>query len=359
MALLSQVHPADFHQLNAFAGATALYGVGMRVAWSLLLVLLLVPGGSGVDPNSDLDPRARFALSPVAIRKASTDRRVGRLSFVRGYRLTSNDPPFGGFSSLSVEGDRFTLLNDAGQFIRFRLDSQGEARERTVGKLPAGPGTGWEKVDRDSESMTRDPATGQIWVGFETSNQIWRYSADFARPERRVQPAAMRDWPNNGGAESMIRLRSGAFLVFAEQKSGPGDKGRIGLRFDGDPTVDRRAPTRFVYLPPRGTVPSDVTELPDGRLILLNRGFSFRDGFVVVVTIVDPHLIVPGAMVRGQEIARFEGEVLHDNYEGIAVAMDHGQPVLWIVSDDNQSWFQQSLLLEFRLLPAPAQARGR
>lgn len=335
----------------------------MRLVWSLLLVLLLVPGWSGVDPNSDLDPKVPFALSPVAIRKASTSRRVGQLGFVRGYRLTSNDPPFGGFSSLSIEGDRFTLLNDAGQFVRFRLDSKGRASERVIGKLPGGPGTGWEKVDRDSESMTRDPATGKIWVGFETSNEIWRYSADFAQPERHVQPGAMRDWPINGGAESMVRLRGGAFLVFAEQKGAPGDKGRIGgrigLRFPGDPTVDHRAPTRFVYLPPHGTVPSDVTELPDGRLILLNRGFSFRDGFNVVVTIVDQHMIAPGATVRGQEIARFEGDVLHDNYEGIAVAMDRGQPVLWIVSDDNQSWFQQSLLLEFRLLPAPALPRGR
>jgi hypothetical protein len=174
----------------------------------------------------------------------------------------------------------------------------------------------------------------------------------------------MRGWPHNGGAESTVRLRSGGFLVFAEEAKGPKGQGRVALRFAGDPTVDRRPPERFVYLPPEDFVPSDATELPDGRIILLNRRFALPDGFEVAVTVIDPGLMRPGAVIKGLEVARFAGDVLHDNYEGIAVGRENGQPVLWIVSDDNQSIFQQSLLLEFALpglatQPAPPQRQGR
>lgn len=342
----------------------------MRLFWSVLLLLIFIPGWTNMAPNDHLDRSARITVVPVSIRPGASDRRVGRLTFLRGYRLTSRDSAFGGFSSLSVDGDRFTLLSDGGEILRFALDSQGRLTAPVTASLPAGPGTGWDKADRDSESMTRDPATGQIWVGFENSNEIWRYSPGFAQAERRAARAAMHDWPLNGGAESMVRLRSGAFVVLAEQATPRHGPGRIALRFDGDPTVTKTPPVRFIYLPPDGFDPSDATELPDGRLIVLNRHFSLRHGFTVIVTIIDPAAIRPGARVRGVAIARFAGDVLHDNYEGIAVARDGGRPVLWIVSDDNQSDFQQTLLLEFRLDPAapdpavdrqsaPARARGR
>lgn len=325
----------------------------MRLFYSILLVLLLVPGWSGEAPNDHFDPHVPFRLVPVErIHANSADRRVGDLVFLRGYRLISSDPAFGGFSALTVEGDRFTLLSDGGDFIRFRLDSAGRDSDHGFGVLPGGPGSGWAKMERDSESMTRDPATGQIWAGFETYNQIWRYSPDFSRPEGRAKPPAMRGWPVNGGAESMVRLHDGRFLVLAERQFAPGNHGRVGLLFPGDPVADARPPIRFVYRTPPEEVPSDATELPDGRVMILNRGFAPERGFYVTVTTIDPAAIRPGAKVVGKPIASFTGEVLHDNYEGVAVALDRGQPVLWIISDDNQSWFQQSLLLEFKLEPA-------
>jgi hypothetical protein len=323
----------------------------MRLIWSVLLVLWLVPGWSTLSPREGLGSAARFTVTPVAIRGGSADRKVGRLTFLRGYRLTSPDPAFGGFSSLLVEGDRFTLLSDGGDIVRFRLDSAGHVANPWFGALPGGPGTGWVKEDRDSESMTRDPASGRIWVGFENYNQIWRYASGLARAERWVAPAAMRDWPSNGGPEAIVRLHDGRFVVFSEQQPGAHGQGRAALLFAGDPTAGNRPPLRFTYLPPRHYEPSDVAELPDGRLIVVNRRFSIGAWFTVVLTMVDPAAIRAGAMLKGTEIARFSDGVLHDNYEGVAVVRDRGNVNLWIVSDDNQSVFQQSLLLEFRLDP--------
>jgi hypothetical protein len=330
----------------------------MRILWAVLIILLLVPTWAGLSRKDSLGPVARVTVAPVTIR-TDGGRTVGALMFVRGYRLRSPDPVFGGFSSLLVDGDRFTLLSDGGDIVRFHLSAGGQLSAAQFGALPAGPGTGWLKEDRDSESMTRDSATGAVWVGFEGYNQIWRYTPGLTRAEARIWPCAMRGWPDNGGPETMVRLRDGRFIVISEQQEGARGVGRVGLVFARDPTRAPAHPLRFTYLPPAGYEPTDAAELPDGRVVLLNRRFQLLSGFTAVMTIIDPAAIRAGGLLKAQEVARFSGDVLHDNYEGIAVVRDGADTMLWIVSDDNQSMFQQTLLLQFRLNPAPAVTGGR
>ncbi|OYW23241.1 MULTISPECIES: esterase-like activity of phytase family protein [unclassified Sphingomonas] len=320
---------------------------------SIAALLLFVPGWSTVPRLPLLGTRAAFTIEPVPLYPESpARRRIGALIYERGYRLRSPDPAFGSFSSLIVDGDRFTLLSDGGNIVRFRVDSKGRVADRKFADLPDGPGIGWEKSDRDSESITRDPTSGTIWVGFENSNAIWAYSPDLAKSLRHVAPRAMRKWPVNGGAEAMVRLRDGSFIVLSEDGDWPGTKGRavIGIRFDGDPTRASRRGFRFGYRPPVGYKPTGIAELPDGRLLVLNRRFRVTSGFRVVLTLIDPRAIAPGKIVAGRVLARFAPPALSDNYEGIAVVREStGRTAIWIVSDDNQSSLQQSLLLNFRL----------
>lgn len=336
----------------------------MTVRRSILLLLLFVPGWGTMPRRDILGDQPRFALTPVQLRSHGGGARLGGLTFLTGYRLTSPDSAFGGFSSLMVDhhqrsGDRFTLLSDGGTIVRFRLDAQGRVSDRHFGDLPGGPGTGWQKIDRDSESMTRDPATGKIWVGFERANAIWRFAPDLARAERWSAPSVMHDWPKNGGPEAMVRLSSGDFIVFSEEEKGQANRGRATIRFAGDPTMLPGRATVFTYLPPIGFEPTDAAELPDGRLALLNRRFDWWAGFTAVLTVVDPTRIRAGATLRGQEIARFAADVLHDNFEGLAVTREGKDTIIWIISDDNQSSFQQTLLLKFRLDPATAPSPSR
>lgn len=323
--------------------------------WSILLLLLGVPGWSTVPRLPLLGARALFTATPVVLCPDSPGNiRVGALVFDRGYRLRSPDPAFGGFSSLIVEGDRFLLLSDGGNIVRFRLDSRGHLSDRSFAELPDGPGIGWEKSDRDSESMTRDHATGQIWVGFENANAIWAYRAGLTRALRHAAPLSMADWPSNGGPEAMVRLRSGSFLVLSETghwgKATADHRDRAGIRFTADPTLGSRKGFRFSYQPPPGFNPTDMAELPDGRLLVLNRRFGWPSGFTATLAIVNPAGIAPGKTVQGRVIARFAPPVLSDNYEGIALVREaDGGTGLWMVSDDNQSRLQQSLLLHFRL----------
>lgn len=320
---------------------------------SIAALLLFVPGWSTVPRLPLLGARVAFTVEPVVLYPATpARRRIGALIYDHGYRLRSPDPAFGSFSSLLVDGDRFTLLSDGGNIVRFRLDSNGVVSDRKFADLPDGPGIGWEKSDRDSESMARDPTTGTIWVGFENSNMIWAYPPDWSRALRHAAPRAMRAWPVNGGAEAMVRLHDGSFIVLSEAGDWPGSKGRavIGIRFDGDPTRASRRGFRFGYRPPAGYKPTGIAELPDGRLLVLNRRFRLSSGFRVVLTLVDPHAIAPGKIVAGQVLARFAPPALSDNYEGIAVVREStGRIAVWIVSDDNQSSLQQNLLLKFRL----------
>lgn len=334
----------------------------MRLWPSALLVLLFVPQWAGTPRATEPDLAIPFTIEPVALFPQTPERkRLGGLVFQRGYRFLSSDAGFGGFSSVATDGRQFTLLSDGGFGIRFTLGDGGLLRNRRSFKIPAGPGGGWHKSDRDSESMATDPATGQLWVSFETSNQIWRYAAGFARAESRSAPLAMAAWRENRGAEAMMRLPDGRFVVINESDPWPGQPGFAGIIFATDPT---RAPTRairFSYVAPDQFGPTDIALLPDGRWITINRRASLREGFVASVAIVDPAGLKPGSVLRGREIARLATPALHDNFEGIAAVSDGQATHIWLISDDNQDWvLQRSLLLEFTLdEPRPSSALPR
>ena len=76
---------------------------------------------------------------------------------------------------------------------------------------------------------------------------------------------------------------------------------------------------------------------------------SLADFFTARLVVIDRDAIRPGASVTGREIATLAAPLLHDNYEALAVTREAGATIVWIASDDNREWFEQSLLLKFRL----------
>lgn len=321
------------------------------VLLSILVVLALCPTYAGQPRLGLLGDDTRIAVRPVPLdRNDPARRRVGALTFLGGVALSSADATFGGFSSIAVRGDRFTLLSDGGNIVRFRMGAGFALSDVRFSELPAGPGRGWRKQERDSESMTTDPA-GNIWVGFERYNMIWRYGPGFSLPAKGAQPSSMRRWPDNGGAESMVRLHDGRFLVISETGHPPHRRDlRTALIYDRDPVVAPRRGLIFAYKPPAGGFdPSDATQLPDGRLIVLNRDFSLPFRWSAVLTLVDLRDARPGAVVEGREIARFAAPLTVDNYEGLAVSREGDATILWMVSDDNQFILERTLLMKFRV----------
>jgi hypothetical protein len=273
--------------------------------------------------------------------------RVGGLRYLGGWVLRSNDDRFGGISSMAVRGGAVSALSDAGTTIAFRIAADGRVTDARIAPLPDGPGEVASKASRDSESMQRD-AEGRIWVGFEGANAIWRYAPDFARAERHAAPAAMRNWPKNGGAEAMVRLADGRFIVFSEEKPGPAGSTEA-LLFAGDPTKPGMTAVRIGYRAPAGYRVTDAAALPDGRVVLLNRRFTLLEGVSAVVTIVDPRTIARDRVLAPQIVARLAAPITVDNMEALSVEREAGRPILWIASDDNFSGLQRTLLMKFAL----------
>lgn len=321
-----------------------------RTRFLIMAALLIAPSWSGPPRRPLLGARADIVATPLANR---ADGKAGALTYLGGVELTSGDAAFGGWSSMIVRngalGEDVTLLSDGGTIARFRMKDW-RISAAGFGDLPAGPANAWFKMNRDSESMTRDPATGQIWVGFERTNEIWRYSPGLTLPAAHAVPRVMRDWSENGGAESMVRLRDGRFLVIAETDRNLKTGARNTILFDRDPVLIPRTGIRFGYIPPAEFDPSDAAQLPDGRILVLNRRLRLPwIEWAASLVIVDPKDFRPGAIVRGQEIARIEAPMSVDNCEGLAITREGSAIILWIVSDDNISPLQRTLLVKYRL----------
>jgi hypothetical protein len=95
---------------------------------------------------------------------------------------------------------------------------------------------------------------------------------------------------------------------------------------------------------------TDIAFLETGEALLLERRFNIRDGVACRIRRLVPDAIRPGALVDGPII--FEADRSHaiDNMEGIAVHRDAaGTHIVTLISDDNFSPIQRTLLLEFAL----------
>ncbi|HTG37949.1 esterase-like activity of phytase family protein [Sphingomonas sp.] len=322
----------------------------MRIAVSVLLCVLFVPSYSGA-VRLDLPGDNRLLAKPVDLVPGQPARRqVGQLLYLGGIRLIERGTGTGGYSAIRVRGDRITLLNDGGNILDFRWRGGVALSEIRYSSLPAGPGSGWQKQDRDSESLAVDLATGRIWVGFERTNEIWQYDARFKRATARAAPSAMARWRENGGAESLVRMPDGGLVALSEgTRPRRGSRGRRAVYF-ADPSRGFDRGFAFTYYPPAGMQPTDAAVLPDGRLLVLNRAFELPLAFSNALSVVDRGAIRSGASVRGRVIARLAPPTLHDNFEGLAVTQEHGRTIIWLVSDDNQFALQQSLLLKFALI---------
>lgn len=322
----------------------------MRILFVILAVLLIVPGWSGAERLPLLRPGpAQVTTTPVDLFPGNpARRRLGALTYLGGVELRSSDPVFGGFSSMRVEGRRFTLLSDGGGIVRFTMGPDWQPRDAMARELPGGPGTGWEKRDRDSESMAVLPG-GDILVGFERANALWRYDHALRRVVGSRKPRSMRKWSANSGPEALATMPDGSVVVFSEANAKRGLKGFAAIRLKGNPMKPGVPWYGFRYVAPPEFAVTDAIALPDGRLLVLVRRFGLPQLFTARLQLVEAGAIHPGAIVTGHTIAAFEGDAIHDNFEALALTRESGRDIVWIASDDNQAFWQRSLLLKFRL----------
>ncbi len=212
-----------------------------RIA-AILILFILLTAAPHYGQGSLLRPTGiQLKAEPLPLPSTDVQRAYGPLRLEGFWRLSSAVPAFGGISSLFVNEDGgFTGLDDSGEWATFRLDGPPN------GVMAALPRTheqaGEQRRIQDSESMTRDPATGRVWAGFEAKARICRYARGFVAVEGCVRPGAMQAWPEQGGAESLVRLGDGRFLAIGERANAPG--GRLRRTALGPATRSIRARRR-------------------------------------------------------------------------------------------------------------------
>jgi hypothetical protein len=284
--------------------------------------------------------------------------RFGSLEYRSGLALTSSFHGFGGLSGLRLDprGERFISFSDKGAWFTGRIVYQG--REMTgLADVEAAPMLGsdgkpiTERGWFDSESIALDGPF--VYIGLERVNQVLRFdfSKGFTRSRGEVVPLppAARKLPFNKGLEALVMVPKGlplAGTLIAISERGLDARGNLIAFLVGGPT-----PGQFSVRRTNSFDVSDAVLLPSGELVLLERKFSLLDGIGIRIRRIALASLAPGALVDGPSIfdADLGDEI--DNMEGIdAHVSPEGDTVLSMVSDDNFSMIQRTLLLQFTLL---------
>lgn len=310
----------------------------------VLLATNLRPG-----PWHALAGAGEAVLTYLPVQLAADDpgrRDVGRLHFLGGWQLSSPDPRLGGLSGLRIVGNEAIAVSDAGMVVSFPLPETSAAPRVRFQPVTEGPGPGRRRTTRDTEALWVEG--DRLWLTFERQNAVWRYDRASLRGETAAQPAPMRGWRGNSGAEALVRFANGRFLVI-EEGWDDGSTASNAVLFDGDPAVPGTNWMRLTYRWPAGYRATDAAPLPDGRVLILNRRFEgLRLSAKLVVA--DVRGLQPGGTFAAQEVATLEAPLVVDNMEGVAVMQENGRTIVWLVSDDDfMRLFRRTLLLKFEL----------
>lgn len=320
-------------------------------------------------PPKPLPPDELSVAAPVSIEVTArpiqsfdpSDRshtRFGALEFRSGLVLTSRFRGFGGLSGwrLDAKGERFISFSDKGSWFTGRIVYQG--REMTgLADVEAAPMLGPDGkpiITRgwfDSESIALDGSF--VYIGLERVNQVLRF--DFAKGFTRSRgevvplPPAAKKLPFNKGLEALVFVPkdmplAGTLIAISERGLDP--QGNLIAFLVGGPT-----PGQFSVRRTQNFDVSDAVLLPSGDLLVLERKFSLVNGIGIRIRRIPLNSVAPGAVVDGPSI--FDADLGHeiDNMEGIdAHVTPEGDTVLTMVSDDNFSMIQRTLLLQFTLV---------
>lgn len=297
-------------------------------------------------PIGSFDPRDRSRV------------RFGSLQYRSGLVLTSSFPGFGGLSGIRLDskGQRFISFSDKGSWFTGRIAYQDSEMTGLV-DVEAAPmlgadgrplaARGWF----DSESIALDGPF--VYIGFERVNQVVRFdfSEGFTRSRGEIvpMPPAVKKLPFNKGLEALVMVPRGlplAGTLIALSERGLDDDGNLVAFLVGGPSPGQFSVRRTDHFDI-----SDATLLASGELLVLERKFSLVEGVGIRIRRIPLQSVAPGALVDGPAIFQADLGYEIDNMEGIdAFVTPDGDTVVTMVSDDNFSMIQRTLLLQFTLV---------
>ncbi len=282
---------------------------------------------------------------------------VGRLAYRGGIELRSRNPMFVGISGIEVlEDGRVVAISDEADWIEARvtLDDRGyltgftDVRAAFMrdehGRVLA------TKAVADSEGLTQ-MADGRFAVSFERTNLIRIYDLNRDGPFGAAQMGPRLDevayLPANSSFEALATMDN-SLLTAAEG----GDETLTPMWLA---PLDARTPVspRFSYPLSDGFSLTGMDRLPSGDFVALERFYAPVIGPRARIT----RFAAPsgdGGVVQPEVLALLEPPFPLDNFEGIsAVRMPDGATRIYIVSDNNKSAQQRTLLIAFDLIETP------
>ena len=298
-------------------------------------------------------------ISAVELSSAAPGQtQVGMLEYLGGLRLRASHGAFGGLSGLWVDtdGSRLLAVSDRGHWFRASIERDGNGRLVGLANAAMWPMTNiaaeplvppWS--DAESLAIVGDAAI----VGFERENRLWRYP--FADGTVAADAAAalitrMDIAKLNGGIETLTALPDGRLLAIAELIET--EAGNAAWLLAPDGAIEGK----LSYRPEAGFRPTGATTLSNGDVVVLERRLTLLMGAAARLVLVPGAGIGDGAVLEGVELARLVPPLAVDNFEAVAAVPDpEGGTLLFVLSDDNFSVLQRTLLLAFRL---PATAGG-
>jgi len=325
-----------------------------------LLTLLTLPASAQTSPRQPEPPvRIEVQAKPIAAFEPRDPARLrfGALIYRGGVELTSSYREFGGISAIRVaaDGARFLAVTDKGRWLRGRIVYDGtsptgiaDAEMAPVLGQDGKPlaARGWY----DTEAIAEDGGT--VWVAIERANRIVRFDIGrhglLARGEPITVPPGIQRLPYNKGLECLAfvprDLPLGATLLAISERGLDRDENIQGFLLGGP------NPGEFSVKRIGDFDVSDCAVTPKGELLVLERSFSRLRGVGMRIRRISLASIAPGATVDGP--ALFEAGMGYqiDNMEGLSVHRTvGGELVLTLISDDNFSMIQRTLLLQFTL----------
>ncbi|MGO4406926.1 esterase-like activity of phytase family protein [Bosea sp. RAF48] len=283
-------------------------------------------------------------------------RRFGALQFRGGLVLSSGHPRFGGFSGLArLNGGRdLVSVTDRGYWLTAKVVSQsGRPAGLDDVEMAAILGASGRPLARsglfDTESLCI--ADGLAYVGIERRHEIVRFDWAGEGVEARARsvpvPPEIKRLPRNRGLEALgvvpVGPLKGALVAIAE-RSGKEDEPTLGAILGGP------QPGLFRVARHDGYDITDLAFLPSGDMLLLERWYQPLRGVGMRMRRIAGRDIRPGALADGPRLIEADLGYEIDNMEGLSVHQENGRTVLTLISDDNFSFLQRTVLLEFELV---------
>jgi hypothetical protein len=278
----------------------------------------------------------------------------GKLQFLGGLELTSPDSKdFGGLSGFAwTARDRFVAISDRGHYMSARLQLTGGrpsgVDQAEINILPYS-GKGKRRHRMDSEGL--DIVGNHLWVSFEGLDRLAIYqplSSGKLKVRKTYYPqkAIVQLNEDNKGFESIAVApdtspHKGAVVILSENVPKHSVMGWIF----------KNGAYQAFSLPKVGSLrPTDAAFLANGDLVIVERSFSLLGGLKIQLRRIFSKDLKAGSIPGVGTL--FSGNLRYelDNIEGLAVQdMPDGSSILTLVSDDNFSSLQRTLLLQFRL----------